>query len=349
MLKTLHMENFTVFSKADLQFSSGLNVIIGENGTGKSHLLKLGYTILKTLESFGDKTPAREVAEREFARNLVDIFRPETLGRLASRVQGCTASAVSVTWGQKGSLEFSFSTRKTERVDLAADPQYEALPSSTLFIPPKEILSVFEGFQGALEKRELAFDGTYLDLVKALNPATLRGKRAADIAGLISSLEQALDATVIKKDNQFYLHSHRTGNKIEAPLAAEGHRKLGMLAYLILNGELRNKSSLFWDEPEANLNPRILVKLAHILVELSKVMQVTIATHSLFLLRELEILQEQKKLSTVRYFGLHFTDNGVGVVPGNSSSDIGDIAALEANLEQSDRYMNLAYEEAEHA
>lgn len=349
MLKTLHMENFTVFSKADLQFSSGLNVIIGENGTGKSHLLKLGYTILKTLESFGDKTPAREVAEREFARNLVDIFRPETLGRLASRVQGCTASAVSVTWGQKGSLEFSFSTRKTERVDLAADPQYEALPSSTLFIPPKEILSVFEGFQGALEKRELAFDGTYLDLVKALNPATLRGKRAADIAGLISSLEQALDATVIKKDNQFYLHSHRTGNKIEAPLAAEGHRKLGMLAYLILNGELRNKSSLFWDEPEANLNPRILVKLAHILVELSKVMQVTIATHSLFLLRELEILQEQKKLSTARYFGLHFTDNGVGVVPGNSSSDIGDIAALEANLEQSDRYMNLAYEEAEHA
>ncbi len=346
MLKKLTIENFTVFKDATLKFSSGLNVVIGENGTGKSHLLKLGYTILKTLESFGDKTPAKEVAEREFARNLVDIFRPETLGRLASRVQGSAASSVSAEWGRKGSLGFSFSTRKSEKVDIWSTPQYETLSSSTLFIPPKEILSVFEGLQGALEKRELAFDGTYLALAKALNPAPLKGKRPADTALLIESLEKVLNASVVKKDNRFYFISKSTSGQFEAPLAAEGHRKLGMLAYLILNGELRNSSSLFWDEPEANLNPRLLKELAQIMVELSKVMQVTIATHSLFLLRELEILQEEKKLSKVRYFGLHMTDNGVEVVSGKSSNDIGDIAALEANLEQSDRYMNLAYEEA---
>lgn len=43
MLNKLHIENFTVFRKADLEFSSGLNVITGDNGSGKSHLLKLGY------------------------------------------------------------------------------------------------------------------------------------------------------------------------------------------------------------------------------------------------------------------------------------------------------------------
>lgn len=64
MLNKLHIENFTVFRKADLEFSSGLNVITGDNGSGKSHLLKLGYAILKTLESFGDKFPAKEIAER---------------------------------------------------------------------------------------------------------------------------------------------------------------------------------------------------------------------------------------------------------------------------------------------
>ena len=345
MLKTLHIENFTVFQKTDLQFSSGLNVIIGENGTGKSHLLKLGYTILKTLESFGDKTPAREVAEREFARNLVDIFRPETLGRLASRVQGSAASSVSAEWGVNGKLGFSFSTRKSEKVDMWSSPQYESLRSSTLFIPPKEILSVFEGFQGALEKRELAFDGTYLALAKALNPTPLKGKRPADTAKLVEALEEVLNASVVKKDNKFYFLSKNSTGKFEAPLAAEGHRKLGMLAFLILNGELRNKSSLFWDEPEANLNPRLLVKLAQILVELGKVMQVTIATHSLFLLRELEILQAEKKLTKARYFGLHLGDNGVEVRQGKSSNDIGDIAALDASLEQSDRYMDLAYKD----
>ncbi len=339
MLRTLHIENFTVFRKAELQFSPGLNVVIGENGTGKSHLLKLGYTVLKTLESFGDKAPAKDVAEREFAQNLVDIFRPESLGRLASRVQGSAASSVSATWDRKGSLGFSFSTRKTEKVDIWPSPQYESLGSSTLFLPPKEILSVFEGFQGALEKRELAFDGTYLALAKALNPAPLKGKRPADTAKLVESLEEVLNASVVKKDNRFYFLSKSTGGQFEAPLAAEGHRKLGMLAYLILNGELRNKSSLFWDEPEANLNPKLLVKLAQILVKLSKVMQVTIATHSLFLLRELEILQEEKKRSNARYFGLHFTGNGVEVRQGKSSNDIGDIAALDASIEQATRYL----------
>lgn len=345
MLNILSIENFTVFRKANLKFSSGLNVIIGENGTGKSHLLKLGYSILKTLESFGNKAPAQKVAEREFAKNLVDIFRPETLGRLASRVQGCSASSVSAEWVKSGSLSFTFSTRNTENVALSK-LEYKPLRSSTLFIPPKEILSVFEGFQGALEKRELAFDGTYLALAKALNPAALKGKRPVDTAQLVESLEQVLNASVVRRDNRFYFISKNSTGQFEAPLAAEGHRKLGMLAYLILNGELRSSSSLFWDEPEANLNPRLLVKLAQILVELSKVMQVTIATHSLFFLRELEILQEQKKLSKVCYFSLHFTDNGVEVISGKSSNDIGDIAALEASLEQSDRYMNLAYEEA---
>ena len=346
MLNKLHIENFTVFRKADLEFSSGLNVITGDNGSGKSHLLKLGYAILKTLESFGDKFPAKEIAERGLAGNLVDIFRPETLGRLASRVQGSSGSSVSAIWNQKGSLKFSFSTRKTEKVDIQLTPPYVPLGSSTLFIPPKEIISVFEGFQGALEKRELAFDGTYLALAKALNPAPLKGKRPSGTARLVNELEKSLKASVLKKNNRFYFSSKSASGQFEASLVAEGHRKLGMLAYLIMNGELRNKSSLFWDEPEANLNPRLLRELAGILVELSKVMQVTVATHSLFLLRELEILQKQKKFSKVCYFGLHFSDDGVEVLSGPSSNDIGDIAALDTSLDQSERYMQFIYGEA---
>ena len=49
MLKTLELQNFTVFKEATLNFSPGLNVIIGENGTGKSHLLKLGYAMMRVI------------------------------------------------------------------------------------------------------------------------------------------------------------------------------------------------------------------------------------------------------------------------------------------------------------
>jgi recombinational DNA repair ATPase RecF len=45
MIKHLSLRNFTVFKTAELEFSPGLNIIIGENGTGKTHLLKMGYLL----------------------------------------------------------------------------------------------------------------------------------------------------------------------------------------------------------------------------------------------------------------------------------------------------------------
>ena len=48
MLKSLGMRNFTAFGKAELQLAKGLNVFVGENGTGKTHLLILLYAVLAT-------------------------------------------------------------------------------------------------------------------------------------------------------------------------------------------------------------------------------------------------------------------------------------------------------------
>ena len=45
MISGLSLKNFTVFAKADFKFANGLNVIAGENGTGKSHVLKVAYAI----------------------------------------------------------------------------------------------------------------------------------------------------------------------------------------------------------------------------------------------------------------------------------------------------------------
>ena len=39
----IRVNNFTSFSNLDQGFSSGVNVVIGANGTGKTHLLKILY------------------------------------------------------------------------------------------------------------------------------------------------------------------------------------------------------------------------------------------------------------------------------------------------------------------
>jgi hypothetical protein len=69
--------------------------------------------------------------------------------------------------------------------------------------------------------------------------------------------------------------------------------------------------------------------------------QVFVATHSLFLLRELEILRHQAPFQDVpaRFFGLHPGGDGVVVQQGDGIEDIGDIDALQEELSQSDRYL----------
>lgn len=128
---------------------------------------------------------------------------------------------------------------------------------------------------------------------------------------------------------------------MEMPLVAEGLRKLGMLARLIATGALLDKGTLFWDEPEANLNPRLIKKVARSIVDLSAAgIQVFIATHSLFLLREL-VLQSTRAIDA-RFFGLHQRGDEVVVQQGSSIDDVGSIAALDEELEQSQRYLDQA-------
>ena len=48
MLTAAKFQNFTIVPNVEWQFAAGLNVIIGENGLGKSHVLKAIYALLKT-------------------------------------------------------------------------------------------------------------------------------------------------------------------------------------------------------------------------------------------------------------------------------------------------------------
>ena len=52
-ISELNLSNFMVFHQLKLQFSKGINVISGENSTGKTALLKLLYASLKAMVMAG--------------------------------------------------------------------------------------------------------------------------------------------------------------------------------------------------------------------------------------------------------------------------------------------------------
>lgn len=42
-LSKLYLDRYTVFDSLHISLAEGINIFIGENGTGKSHLLKVLY------------------------------------------------------------------------------------------------------------------------------------------------------------------------------------------------------------------------------------------------------------------------------------------------------------------
>ena len=149
-----------------------------------------------------------------------------------------------------------------------------------------------------------------------------------------------MGGTVVRDGDRFYLDSDK--GKTEMPLVAEGVRKLATLAHLLRNGALTKKGIVFWDEPESNLNPRLIRDVAAMLMNLaSQGVQVFIGTHSFFLMKEIDMLKRmEKSLSQVpcRFITLgHDADGEPVFEQGNRLQEISHIVALEPELDQYDR------------
>ena len=347
MLKSLRIREFTVFKEADLEFAKGLNVIVGANGTGKTHLLKLPYAVMAMSAEEGKRRaepPTKTLLQTRIAEKISSVFRPEDrLGRLVHRQKGRNSCEVKMSFSRPGtSLAFRFSSlAKSETTVDSAPSKWQ--DKSPVFLPTRELLTLYPGFVPLYETRHLEFDETWRDTCLLLGTPALKGPREATVRHLIAPLEEQLGGRVVLDSNgRFYLQRGNASN-MEMSLVAEGWRKLSMLVRLISTGSLLDKGCLFWDEPEANLNPRLIREVAKAILGICRAgVQVIVATHSLFLLREFEILLERSFAELdQRYFALRRNDDGVEVSQDDDIGSVDPLLLLDEELDQSDRFVDL--------
>jgi ABC-type transport system involved in cytochrome c biogenesis ATPase subunit len=343
-LKTIELEKFVAFKKATCKFSPGLNVFVGANGTGKSHLLKLLYSILKANEKAdraSDSSP--NSYERVLAQKLVGVFRPDParpestnkaerggLGRLVFRSKGRTSGSVKLIT-DKGDVSFRLTTLGRLTDLLASLPKSER----ALFIPSREAFAMFEGFAAAYERAELSFDETYYDLCVALGASPAKGPWGAQVEGMATLIEEQLGGRVHLDGGRFYVDNK--DGFIEAHLLSEGMRKLASLFRLLVNHSLTKNGFLFWDEPEANLNPRLVTLVASILRRLAAAgVQVFVSSHDYLLTQELSLSAEfperqaKEEKCSIRFFGFsRTTESSVEVRSGNQLTDLVDNPILD--------------------
>jgi predicted ATPase len=346
MLKLLTLKNFTVFHEAHFAFGKNLNVIVGENGTGKTHVLKAAYSGIAVGASRPGESPGtKSQIQSALAEKLTGVFRPDSLGRLVRRARGRLKCNLRYTFGRTQlNLDYSFSRLAKTEVSASHIPT-ETIRKRPVYLPTRELLTIFPGFVSLYETSHLSFEETWRDTCILLGAPLASGPREAAIKRLLAPLEEAMGGKIeLDRSGRFYLSSKSSG-RMEMHLVAEGLRKLATIARLIATGALLDTGYLFWDEPEANLNPKIVTEVARTILQIAKNgIQVFVATHSLFLLRELHILLQYPEFEALdaRCFGLHSQPDGsVAVEQGSTMDDIGSIASLDEDLQQSDRYMAL--------
>lgn len=258
-----------------LDFCDGINVLIGENGVGKTTLLKMIYAATQWSIKQTDSGKTNRLLQF-FSSNLSNN---EAL-KNADNQKGYCYYKVS---DGKHIFEDSLSHNGIFNYD-----EWLGLNLQSVFIPTTEMLSHSKGFLALNQKYNMPFDGTQIDIiVNASLPETRETPPA--MTGVLQKISDVIDGTVIQEDDIFYVLKN-DGRKIDFSLEAEGLRKLGLIWKLIRNGLLESGTILLWDEPEANLNPELFPLVAEILLELQKNgVQIFAATHSYNFAKYLEI------------------------------------------------------------
>lgn len=287
MITKIKFENFTVFSEMSMSFSPGINILLGENGTGKTHVMKALYAACSIIDTQASQT---------FDQKLKSVFLPNSIGRLVHRSQGRNSGAVKVfrnDGAENTDRSISCHLTTMNKADVKTLRWNDNRRNPATYIPVKDMLANAPRFRALYSEKHIHFEEVYSDIIdKALQPIP-KGKPSKERTQLLNILNKSISGKVIEKNETFYLRNK--SGELEFTLLAEGFRKLGLLYMLIQNETLTKGSVLFWDEPESNLNPVLSETVVRILLELQKMgVQIFVATHDYVLMKEFELAANEE-------------------------------------------------------
>ncbi len=295
MIEKLTVANLGPIKEFDCQQFGKVNLLIGNNGMGKTILMKALYATQFALERNMKKAEKRSLHSILFEK-LSNVYMSETLGDLVTKGESALRFKMQDQNGK--SIEYSFG-KDTKREITNVVSTFGELDSTCIFIPAKEIISIREAI---LDNRSPdmggdAFDDTYLDLANALRP-TKKGRNVKCFAETREVLNEAIGGRLdYDKDKDTWYFYDNQRRKIHISLASEGIKKMSVLDVLLGNHYLKKGSIIFIDEVEEALHPTLISKFMEMIVTLAYKadMQFFITTHSYTVVKKLYILAQRQR------------------------------------------------------
>ncbi len=311
--ETLELRNFTAFSDAKFEFSKGVNAFIGENGAGKTHVLKALFAW--QLSAVQNKTYGPNLW-----RDVYQVDSENSLVRLGDEDDG-SASGQFGGNGWHKPFKRVLPSEFYERSGVRGSIEFLPTPSRPVFIPAVDMMGHTRAFLSTYDLHNIDFDLTHRDIVGLLLSPEKREleKLTARDANYFHEL---IGGKLELDGERFYIET--VSGRIPMPLIAEGIRRIATLFRLYQGGWLGPGAVLFWDEPEVNLNPILMEQVVQIILDLARQdVQVFLATHSYVILKELDL--QARVADKVRFFSLETNAEGTSV------NDAKDFAQLQPN------------------
>ncbi len=295
MITRIDLKNFGPIGQLDWQKLGKINLVVGNNGSGKTFLLKAIYSAMRTLEEYKRGDDQRKASEI-LAEKLYWTFQPEKIGDLVSK-QADTPLSLELTLDDK-IFDYSFGKDTTKSIS-TLENNVGARASNSIFLPAKEVLSLHNIILKSRDQDKVfGFDDTYLDLARALRLPKAKGNNYPEFSRSRQQLENMLDGKVEYDEISGRWQFKRGKQKFPIGVTAEGIKKIAILDTLLGNRYLDRNSVVFIDELESALHPVAISKFIDIIAMLASCgIQFFIASHSYFVVKKLFLIAQEQKLS----------------------------------------------------
>lgn len=295
MINTFSLSNYGPVESLSWNNLGSINLIIGGNGLGKTITLKALYSAIKSVEEYKRGNDPRKIHDI-LAEKMYWTFQAERLGDL--QLKGAKDKLRFTMQCTEGQLDYSFTDKASTTLVDVSDKFKKKREDNSIFLPAKEVLSLFNIIIKTRDDKLFGFDDTYFDLVKALRRPNQMGKNYKAFSDARLRLESMLEGKVLF-DGESGRWSYTKGrSNFSMQTTSEGIKKIAILDTLLGNRYLTPGSIVFIDEPESALHPKMLTQFLDIIgVLANQGIQFFIASHSYYVIKKLLLIARSQNQS----------------------------------------------------
>lgn len=138
-------------------------------------------------------------------------------------------------------------------------------------------------------------------------------------------LNSVMNAEIINKNNEYYLHYNENNTEIKLENLSAGLKSFVIIKRLLENGSLNEKDVLILDEPEIHLHPKWQLIYAELIVLLQKYfnLTITITTHSHYFLEAINRFSKRHNIDErVNFYITELAENKCNVIFKNVNDNL---------------------------